>query len=207
MAKRTQTVSIEEFIAAFKEYEKVIREVLNISIVDFENQQTETIKRQLQIIRLHRNYIQHEQDSTFLLITETQLEVLQRVVAEIRRSQGIVKDYMQTLRRYGVLYSSNSLREVSAMFAKTGRDQLPVIEESTGNFLGMFSAYTLIQMVAEGISMTARLIPSGRSKAKPVPLKQVPTISADLAMCELPDVRSDVFVVVRGKKVIGVLEP
>ena len=77
MTRKTQEIiPTSEFINLYKEYETVLRDTTNSNPYAYESTQPQQVSNKLQIIRLNRNYIQHESDPDFVKISRDQYEFL-----------------------------------------------------------------------------------------------------------------------------------
>lgn len=203
MSKQSPNISSESFIDAYKAYEAAVRDVCEMMPLDFENSQDQSLKKKLQIIRMERNFIQHENAPDFIQVTAAQMETLKEVTDALRRRQGVVKDAMITIRKYGCVYDDDTLQDAIHVLATIGRDDLVVIKRETSEVLGFFMKDAVISCINEDTPLKTKMLTSGRSKYQ-IPLQtEYQTIDENEAMCTVN--QSITYIVYRGKRAVGVL--
>lgn len=202
MTRKTQEIiPTSEFINLYKEYETVLRDTMNSNPYAYESTQPQQISNKLQIIRLNRNYIQHESDPDFVKISRDQYEFLQQVINDVKLTQGTAKDGMIPIRKYPHLFDDMRSSEAVEVFAGTVKDRVPVLCRQSGRFLGMCSAMQLLKYI-NNTSMSTKLVPQRSSKLK-LKLEEAPTIETDSLVYNLnPD---QLYVVTKNEKVVGIL--
>lgn len=202
MTRKTQEIiPTSEFINLYKEYETVLRDTMNSNPYTYESTQSQQVSNKLQIIRLNRNYIQHESDPDFVKISRDQYEFLQQVINNVKLTQGTAKDGMIPIRKYPHLFDDMRASEAVEVFACTVKDRVPVLCRQSGRFLGMCSAMQLLKYI-NNTSMSTKLIPQRASKLK-LKLDEAPTIESDSLVYGLE--RDQLYVVTKNEKVVGVL--
>ena len=199
MTRKTQEIiPTPEFINLYKEYETVLRDTMNSNPYAYESTQPQQVSNKLQIIRLNRNYIQHESDPDFVKIIRDQYEFLKQVINHVKLTQGTAKDGMISIRKYPHLFDDMRASEAVEVFACTVKDRVPVLCRQSGRFLGTCSAMQLFN----NTSMSTKLIPQRASKLK-LKLDEAPTIESDSLVYDL---KSDqLYVVTKNEKVVGIL--
>lgn len=202
MTRKTQEIiPTSEFINLYKEYETVLRDTMNSNPYTYESTQSQQVSNKLQIIRLNRNYIQHESDPDFVKISRDQYEFLQQVINNVKLTQGTAKDGMIQIRKYPHLFDDMRASEAVEVFACTVKDRVPVLCRQSGRFLGMCSAMQLLKYI-NNTSMSTKLVPQRSSKLK-LKLEEAPTIESDSLVYGLE--RDQLYVVTKNEKVVGVL--
>ena len=184
MTRKTQEIiPTSEFINLYKEYETVLRDTMNSNPYTYESTQSQQVSNKLQIIRLNRNYIQHESDPDFVKISRDQYEFLQQVINNVKLTQGTAKDGMIPIRKYPHLFDDMRASEAVEVFACTVKDRVPVLCRQSGRFLGMCSAMQLLKYI-NNTSMSTKLVPQRSSKLK-LKLNEAPTIESDSLVYDL----------------------
>lgn len=202
MTRKTQEIiPTSEFINLYKEYETVLRDTMNSNPYTYESTQSQQVSNKLQIIRLNRNYIQHESDPDFVKISRDQYEFLQQVINNVKLTQGTAKDGMIPIRKYPHLFDDMRASEAVEVFACTVKDRVPVLCRQSGRFLGTCSAMQLLKYI-NNTSMSTKLIPQRASKLK-LKLDEAPTIESDSLVYDLE--RDQLYVVTKNEKVVGFL--
>ena len=202
MTKKTQEIiPTSEFINLYKEYETVLRDTMNSNPYAYESMQPQQVSNKLQIIRLNRNYIQHESDPDFVKISRDQYEFLKQVINDVKLTQGTAKDGMISIQKYPHLFDDMRASEAVEVFACTVKDRVPVLCRQSGRFLGMCSAMQLLKYI-NNTSMSTKLIPQRASKLK-LKLDEAPTIESDSLVYDLE--RDQLYVVTKNEKVVGFL--
>lgn len=202
MTRKTQEIiPTSEFINLYKEYETVLRDTMNSNPYTYESTQSQQVSNKLQIIRLNRNYIQHESDPDFVKISRDQYEFLQQVINNVKLTQGTAKDGMIPIRKYPHLFDDMRASEAVEVFACTVKDRVPVLCRQSGRFLGMCSAMQLLKYI-NNTSMSTKLIPQRASKLK-LKLDEAPTIESNSLVYDLE--RDQLYVVTKNEKVVGFL--
>lgn len=201
MTKKTSDiVSISEFIDLYKEYETVLRDLLGINPYTYEGRQEPPLSTKLQIIRLNRNYIQHEPDPEFVKISRDQYELLRTVIANIKRETGIAKDEMIPIRKYPHLYDDMTVTEAMTVFGESTTDRIPVISRQSSRFLGICSSMQFLKYASK-VRGATKLKPQRAGKEK-LELEETPTIETDSALC---DIAAGTYLVTKNGKAAGVL--
>lgn len=202
MTRKTQEIiPTSEFINLYKEYETVLRDTMNSNPYTYESTQSQQVSNKLQIIRLNRNYIQHESDPDFVKISRDQYEFLQQVINNVKLTQGTAKDGMIPIRKYPHLFDDMRASEAVEVFACTVKDRVPVLCRQSGRFLGMCSAMQLLKYI-NNTSMSTKLVPQRASKLK-LKLDEAPTIESNSLVYDLE--RDQLYVVTKNEKVVGFL--
>lgn len=202
MTKTTDIVSTTEFIELYKKYETILRNVLDLTPYDYEKMQSQQVSSRLQIIRLNRNYIQHETDPYFVKISQAQYNFLINIINDIKLKQGSAKDGMIPIRKYPHLYADMTVTEAIDVFAASKTDQIPVIKRETGVFLGMCSPMQLLKYINKTRG-TTKLVPQ-RAVKEQLELSEAPTIEADAMLYDLK--KEQLYIVTKNGKTIGVLQ-
>lgn len=190
----------DDFIRTFKELETE----LGCSIrIHEETVAEETDAKKLQVCRILRNYIQHEADyENFIAISPGMQKYLSDYLMNIRRKKGIVKDFSETLTKYGSLSDQNTLFDAASLLKHKNKHVLPVIQlDKTNTYhIHLISKAFVSDCFADGITKNTKLAKL---------LSSIPEADVQYVMSDTPtsDIRrqGDIVLVTNTKgKIIGV---
>lgn len=189
----------DDFIRTFKELETE----LGCSIRIHEEDAMEEDAKKLQVCRILRNYIQHEADyENFIAISPGMQKYLSDYLMNVRRKKGIVKDFLETLTKYGSLSDQNTLLDAALLLKRKNKHTLPVIQLDKTNTYHVYliSKDFVSDCFADGITKNTKL-------AKLLP--SIPEADVQYVMPDAPtsDIRRqvDIVLVTNTKgKIIGV---
>lgn len=182
------------FIRIYKELEEAAKEE-GLSLFDLEQSLDEKSKKKMQLCRLMRNYIQHENDVTFVATTDAQEDFLKKLCIDLRRRGGVCKDQMISLTKRGVCTPDDTLYDIAGIMKKKNVQLIYVVNNN--QVMGYVSKGMISDLFYSGITKTTKL------KGNYCPLYPIKTLDEN---DPLPTER-DLYFVTRGKnkKIVGVL--
>ena len=197
-------ITADEFIRVYKEYELALRNILGKSPYEYESEIEDSgIQSMLQIIRLNRNFIQHQKESDFVQISQKQVELLQKLTEQVKRTAGTVKDAMVPIRKCRILYDDFTVSEALSVFAETETKRIPVICRQNGQFLGMCTVHQFLKYMNQTRNST-KLVPKRKGTCN-LELEDAPEIEADSMVYDLKGTKESIYIVVKKQKVVGLL--
>ena len=162
---------IEKFLNLYKDYETCMREK-GIDCKDYEESVDDLMGNRLKICRIFRNYLSHNNDKSFLDVSENQIRFLEKLVAKLKQEKDILKKHVKTS---GTLTFKTRCSEAAVLFKKTGSEDLLLND----NGYGLVSVFDVVVSLAE--SKTAK-IDSVKIKKKGFIF-----LSPDTLMNDVPD--------------------
>ena len=148
----------DTFIETYKELEGLVRDEYD-SVRNYEESLLDEDSKKLQLCRLIRNYIQHNADySTFIQISPAMQTFLDNLVYELRCRNGILKDAMLSVAKYGCLFTeTDSVVDAAAILSKKKRDRGIVIDKK-GEIIGLLSKSIISDLVgAKAITSSTKI--------------------------------------------------
>lgn len=146
----------EEFIQVYKELEDCVRKKGTDIYTIEKTSLSDREQRMLQLCRLKRNWIQHEDNSNeFENATETQVNFIKELTLNIKRQDGICKDYMKTLAKQGCCSSTDTIFLAAGILKKKNVSMIPIID---GNlFKGILTKELVSDLFADGITRNTKI--------------------------------------------------
>ena len=134
-----------EFISCYKELESL----LQISVREYEDTLSESESQKLRLCRQFRNFIQHNDDETFLVISDDMLSFLKNVIYQIKIRDGIAKDKMISIKKYGYALLSDTIFDCAATLCKKALPEIPVFDDKM-QYFGFVSKEMISDYFASG---------------------------------------------------------
>lgn len=156
------------------------------TVYDFEQGLDEKSAKKMQLCRLTRNFLQHENES-FIVPSKSMIAFLEAQIKEALKSVQTVKDAMT--RRQAIL-SEEKVKDIVGKFAKA--KDIPVVDKS-GAFLGCLTPQVMCSVIAvDGLNK--------KLSSCMVHYVMYPTLTQDVPMSDVPVAAvSGTFVVVDAK--------
>lgn len=170
----------DTFIAVYKELENV----LTVPVRDYENLLADDTAQKLRLCRMIRNYIQHTGDyEKFIAIAPGMIQFLEETVNSIKLKDGIVKDAMITVAKYGMLSETDIVADASIMMMKKKRTDNIVLNKN-GVYCGYITKDIISDLFGEGLI-------TGKTKISKImdhlDVRPVWTRFANEPLCDAPD--------------------
>lgn len=137
---------IDKFLESYKEYESVLREQ-NIDTKEFEEQSDDVTANRLRICRMMRNYLSHNSDAGFLVVSERQVKFLEKLTMDLRMGQDVVKKHLKSVKT-GTCTLKDKCTDVLARMNKLKVTEFPVYDVESKIF-GTVSIYDIGNLVLE----------------------------------------------------------
>ncbi len=120
---------VEEFLAAFRDYETLLRDN-GQTTKDLEDESDDATGARLRICRIFRNYLSHQNDPGFLEISDSQLKFMKDRANELAMQGDILKKHLRTVAS-GVCNDKDKCSDVVAKMAKLKTENI-VVSMTTG---------------------------------------------------------------------------
>ena len=187
----------DKFIALYKELESLVPE----NVFSFENTLTGPEQKKLQICRLSRNFLQHEDNhSGFIEATQEQIAFLEQLVYQLKTKDGICKDVMTSLAKYGCVCDTDTILKAAETLSKKKKHCIPVVAQDK-TLKGFVAAEDIVQAIASGdYTKTAKL-----SKIK---LKKLEDLKSNIVLLEEKapiNMSADTIIVTKNGKITGLI--
>ncbi len=182
-----------KFLSLYKEYETLIRDQ-GIDPKEYETNVDDLSANRLRICRQLRNYLSHQNDPGFILISEKQNSFLESYIKSLKTSRDIIRKHLKNITS-GACAETDKCSDVLQKMIKNKTDRIFVIGKTA---VGVASIYDVSSKVLE--SKTNKMS-SIKSK------KDYILISPDTEMSDIP-VNSNILCTQDGSatgKIIGVL--
>ena len=129
----------DNFIETYKELESLVREKYD-SVRTYEETLQDEDSKKLQLCRIIRNYIQHNSDyESFISISPGMQSFLDDLVYSLHCKNGILKDHMQSIAKFGCLFNeTDSVVDAASMLNKKHRKYGIVINKK-GEIIGLLT--------------------------------------------------------------------
>lgn len=139
----------DKFIETYKELESAVRNEFE-SVRAYEESLPDEDAKKLQICRIIRNYIQHNADyEKFISISSDMQSFLESHVYKLRCLNGILKDAMLSVAKYGCLFDeTESVVNAAGILAKKKRDSGIVIDKK-GEIIGVLTKSLISDLTGE----------------------------------------------------------
>lgn len=136
----------DRFISAYKELEDVVGTAGMDGIYSFEQSLDQTLQKKMQLCRLTRNFLQHENDA-FIEPSAEMTEFVKKMTKEALARTQKAKDAMK---RVTPLNCSIKVKEAAGKTVKSPSG-VPVVDDE-GTLLGIFDSFSVCRAVESGIS-------------------------------------------------------
>lgn len=134
-----------DFISCYKELESL----LSVSVREYEDTLSESDSQKLRLCRQFRNYIQHNDDNTFLIVSEDMLSFLKKIVYQIKIRDGIAKEKMVSIKKYGCVLLTDTLSDIALLLKKKNLKEVPVFDDKN-QYIGFISKEMISDYFALG---------------------------------------------------------
>lgn len=146
--------SYEAYIASYKELEQLLR-ADNMSVLDYENTLPDSDLKKMQLCRMTRNYIQHNSDyMNFIQISDGMQSFVDDIIIKIRSKKGILKDSMQTIAKFGCVFSYDMPVLDAAVMLNKKHNDFGIVLNKKGECIGALSCSVIAKAYA--LNMLAR---------------------------------------------------
>lgn len=176
--------STEEFLGLYKEFESVLREK-RIDYRDFESTLDDTTENKLRVCRRLRNFLSHNNNDDFVIISEKQIAFMEEMIENQRGNADVLQKYLKpaALSSCGV---DETCKESLAKFSKSGAEYLPVYDPSKG-VLGLITSVDVIMKMARNKDATIKGIPVSTKNiacfAADTPIDEIKKCKASVVCC------------------------
>lgn len=191
----------EQFLEQYKTLESILRSILgpDMTVLRYEDQSSDPEK--LRMCRLIRNFFQHVPDAAgFIVPTEEMRRFLKQETVRIAAQAEKAKDLSY---RPAPIKLSHTLQQTFRLFAKSGADWLPVVDDKS-QLAGVLSKDALFVAMSSGKDIAATPVQSC------YPAKGWRKTLDEYVVCNcediLPSVPLDKVILVRGGKYSGVID-
>ena len=139
----------DKFIETYKELESAVRNEFE-NVRAYEESLPDEDAKKLQICRIIRNYIQHNADyEKFISISPDMQSFLESQVYKVRCLNGVLKDAMLSVAKYGCLFDdTESVVNAASILAKKKRNSGIVVDKK-GEVIGMLSKSLISDLIGE----------------------------------------------------------
>lgn len=127
----------EQFLTLYKTYEGLLREHEK-DYKSLEESAEDLLMNRMRITRQMRNYLSHNADPSFLVVSDLQIKLLEDLIRQEQMSVDTLKDHLYTPKRSSCT-EGTPLKEVLAQMTKQKFEQMPVI--LNGRVLGIVTIY------------------------------------------------------------------
>jgi len=191
-----------QLIEKYKTLESLIREHYGQSVYEYEQTLEESEQKKMQLIRLQRNYIQHENDfDTFVAVSEKQLQFLDTLIKRIELEDGCAKDAMISVAKFGCCTTQDTINTAAKLLCTKKNGQVLIIDSISNVAIGFLDYEKVVQIIAAGGKLSDKLIKHTKAFDKDFLLT-----SKDTQLKELEQMDCNKFVVcLQTKKAVGVI--
>lgn len=147
----------EEFLSLYKEFESILRDK-RIDYRDFESTLDDVTENKLRVCRRLRNFLSHNNDDDFVIISEKQIEFMKKMIEDQKGNADVLQKYLKP----AALSSCNvneTCKETLTKFSKSDTEYLPVYDPSKG-VLGIVSSADVIMRMAQNKDALIKGIPA-----------------------------------------------
>lgn len=190
-----------QFLEQYKSLEAVLRSILgpDMTVLRYEDQSSDPEK--LRMCRLVRNFLQHTPDAAgFIIPTEEMHRFLKQEAVRVAAQAEKAKDLSY---RPVPIRLSHTWRQAFRLFAKSGADWLPVVDEKS-QLVGVLTKDALFLALSSGKDITATFVQSC------YPTKGWKKTLDDFVVCNCEDILPcaplDKVILVRSGKYSGVID-
>ncbi len=136
----------DEFLSLYKEYEGLVKDLYGITPLQHQESLTdERLQGRLTLCRQFRNYLSHNNDGSFIEITNVHIKFLENYVEELSAESDVAKTHMKTIAA-GLCAETDKCVDV---LNKMIKGKMPEILVQTAKGYGIASIYTISQKVFE----------------------------------------------------------
>ena len=194
----------EKFIEKYKELENILDMPVREYEYSLTTEGSDEDAEKLRLCRYFRNYITHNADyEKMVSITPGMQEFLDDLVYKQHFKNGILKDHMTTLTKYGKLTVNNTIFEAAALMTKKKRDDSAVFDKND-KYIGHIRKSDISDLFGTGEITKTTKIGKFVDKLSVYPhLELAQSVSMDY-ITEIDGLK-DFILVFKGNKVVGVL--
>lgn len=140
----------EEYMIAYKELETTVKDEGLGTVLDYEKSLPQTEASKMQICRILRNHMAHSSDRNFVAVTPDMIAFVNEQTYKLQCKHGTLKDYMQSVAKYGFITDDMSVVDVAALLAKKNRSRGLVMNKK-GVLVGILSKDIISDIAGEGM--------------------------------------------------------
>lgn len=191
-----------QLIEKYKTLESLIREHYGQSVYEYEQTMEESEQKKMQLIRLQRNYIQHENDfDAFITVSDGELQLMDALIRRIELEDGIAKDAMITVAKFGYCEDVDTINTVADVLCTKKNNEALIVNAKTGAAIGFVTRNIIVSMIGSGAKLSDKL----RKYQDMIDTNFLLT-SPDVSLKELEQMDCDKFVVAnKNRKAVGVI--
>lgn len=135
----------DQLLDVYRQYEALLRDH-GTDYKTVEETAEDTLQNQLRITRQMRNYLSHNPDTSFLTVSDKQIQVLHHLLQEEAQKGKILKQYLKTTKT-AAAKEGELVRDILLRMSKQKRTEFPVYNDT--KILGSISIYQLGKLLAK----------------------------------------------------------
>lgn len=136
----------ERFLSLYKELEGIFREQ-GLDWKDVESTSDDMIQNRMRICRQLRNYLSHQNDPSFIMISDTQVKFLEETIDEQRMKGDIVKKHLGTISANTCKYTDKCSDVLVRMIKRKINEMLVYSEIKGKRIIGTVSIFDVSSQV------------------------------------------------------------
>ena len=179
----------------------MIRDKYNQSVYEYEQEMEESEQKKMQLIRLQRNFIQHETDIDFVAVSEKQLQFIDTLIKRIELEDGCAKDAMVTVAKFGCCKDTDTINVVAKTLYQKKHGQVLIVDAKTNEAIGFLDQTKVVQIIATGGKLSEKV-----SKHKALIDTNFLLTETNMLLKDLEMIDCNKFVVAnKNRSVVGVI--
>ena len=148
----------DQLLDVYRQYEAMLRDH-GTDYKTVEETAEDTLQNQLRITRQMRNYLSHNPDTSFLTVSDKQIQVLHHLLREESQKGNILKQYLKTPKA-AAAKEGELVRDVLLRMSKQKRTEFPVYNDT--KILGSISIYQLGKLLSKNWDITLQRTTYGK---------------------------------------------
>lgn len=189
----------KEFISKFKELEQVVREEMEVStsspILVLDESSLEFDRNRLAICRQTRNFIQHNENNSFVVPTYEMIKFLDDLIKLVKSMKGTVKDKKKTKSKSPFALETDNLEFLSVLLTA---NEVVFVLNKKDEVLGVVTKTEIVNAISNGKS-----VKTTKAKSIYVPLAKTCGIGIVEESTPLSSVACDYNLVTKNGKLTG----
>lgn len=146
--KEKKMTKTEQFLNLYKTYESLLREHGKDYKEIEESSDDKTLNR-MRMNRQMRNYLSHNPDPGFLMVTDIQIKMLEHLIKEEQQSGDIIKKHLITPKQ-GTCQIGDLVKNILSKMIKQKWTNMIVLDEEK-HILGTISIYKLTNLIIDNL--------------------------------------------------------
>lgn len=141
----------DEYMVKFREFELAIKDATKFgSVLEYEKCMSSVDSSKMQICRILRNHLAHNNDKDFISVTPGMMQFIDDQIFKIKSASGLLKDFMITSAKYCFVDENTPVVDAALVMTKKKR-KCSVVLNKKGEPIGVISTDVISGLVGEGL--------------------------------------------------------